>query len=138
MIQEIIDRLGSVAELKLVGGAAAFQAAAEKNPNLTPCAFVFPLEEDAAPNQNVNIVLQRVTAKVAVMLVVRNVSDAQGVAAGLDMTVLRQAVKASLLGWQPNAECDPLQRGAANLMLFKDGYMWWQDVYVTAFYDRSM
>lgn len=138
MIPAIIARLAAaVPELKHVGGAVAFQQAAENNPTITPCAFVFPLEETPAPSELACSVIQRVSATVSVMLVVRNVSDAQGVAAQQDLEVLRRAVKRCLLGWAPLDEHDPLERGPGSLMAFKDGHMWWQDIYGTIFYDRS-
>lgn len=138
MINEIIARLASVPALKQVGGAADFQSAAESNPTVTPCAFVIPLQENPQSNELANFVIQRVTATIGVMLVVRNVADQHGVAAQQDLAMLRQAVKDALLGWQPSDSCDPLERGPSNLLVFKDGHMWWQDIYVTTFYDRSI
>ena len=138
MIVETIERLKSVVELKFVGGSADFQKAAESNPKVTPCAFVFPLEEQPGASQLVDVVIQRVAAAMSVMLVVRNVSDTYGVAAQQDLARLRKAIKESLLGWVPLEGHDPFERGPSNLMVFKDGYMWWQDVYTTAFYDRSV
>lgn len=140
MIAEIRTRLedNKVAlGLKLVGAAADFQAAAESNPGATPAAYVIPLEEAPNPNQLDNLVIQRVVASVGIILAVRNVSDVTGKASELDMTTLRTAIKALLLGWSPATGHDPLERGRGHLLAFRDSHMWWQDTYITAYYDRS-
>lgn len=139
MIDEVIARLeSSVPLLKMTGGAAQFQTAAETNPRATPAAFVIPLGEDPGASAMGDMVIQRVAASIGVILVVRNVSDIKGEAARQDMEALRAAVKASLLGWQPSSEYDPLVRGRSNLLLFKDMHMWWQDIYTTSYIDRSV
>ena len=141
MIAEIIQRLedNKVAlGLKLVGGSVAFQAAAEANPTATPAAFVIPINENPAPGAAVSIVIQRVEVGVGVVLVVNNASDHQGAAAGVDMVTLTKAVRAVLLGWQPTGDLDPIERGPGALLAFRDGHMWWQDIYTSAYYDRSV
>ena len=139
MIDAVIARLqSSVSLLKMTGGAAQFQKAAEAAPKVTPAAFVIPLGEDPGASAMGDQVIQRVTANLGVILVVRNVSDVKGEAALQDMETLRKAVKDILLGWQPSSEYDPLVRGRSNLLLFKDMHMWWQDIYTTSYIDRSV
>lgn len=123
--------------LLLVGGAAEFQAAVAANPSATPAVYVIELDEFAGKNQVAPDVHQRVVAIFGVVHVVRNVSDAKGEAARRDMESLRGATKAKLLGWPPAAGYDALERGRSHLLTFRDGHMWWQDAYTTAFYDRS-
>jgi hypothetical protein len=140
MIAAIVARLEATKAqtgLKRVGGAAAFQAAVETNPAAVPAAYVFTLDETAGPNPVAPDVIQRVSASIGVVLVARNLSDAKGAAAGQDMETLRAAVKAVLLGWSPAEGHDPLERGRAHLLAFRDGHMWWQDAYTTAYFDRS-
>ena len=139
MIAETIARLqADVPTLKLVAGAAGFQKASETNPAATPAAFVFLVRDVAGPNPVAPDVHQRVGAEIAVVLVIKNVADPQGNAAGQDMDTLRGEVKAVLLGWPPAAGCDALERGTGNLLAFREGHLWWQDTYNTAFYDRSV
>lgn len=139
MISETIGRIrDNVGTVKLIGGAAQFQAAAQANPRAVPAVFVIPLEENPSPNEVDSFVIQRVAVTIGVILVVRNVSDTTGEAAGEDMETLRKAVKDQLLGWQPSAEYDPLERGRSGLLTFKDSHMWWQDIYLTTFIDRSV
>ena len=138
MIADIVTRLqATVPALKLVGGAALFQSAAEHNPKATPAAYVIPLAEDPAPNHMGNVLIQRVTLRVGVILVTRNLADATGAAASQDMGLMRKLVKAQLYGWQPSSELDPLERGRSGLLAFRDGHMWWQDIYVTSTLDKS-
>lgn len=138
MIDELIAQLRTVPALKLVGGAVDLQAAAEEEPTITPAAFVIPLEENPGANELGNFVMQRVAVAVGVVLVVRNLTDTKGAAATVDMEALRQSTKAVLLGFAPNDACDPLERGQSALLAFKEGHMWWQDIYITAYYDRSV
>lgn len=139
MIADFVAYLqASVPALKQVGAAAQFQSAVESNPKATPAAFVISLGDDPGASAMADQIIQRVATTLGVVLVVRNLSDSKGVAAGEDMEALRAAVKAALLGWQPAPEYDPLQRGRGTLLAFKDGHMWWQDIYLTASYDRSV
>jgi hypothetical protein len=139
VIAETIARLQElVPTLKLVGGAAGFQKASETNPAATPAAFVFLARDVAGPNPVAPDVHQRVDAEIAVVLVIKNISDAQGNAASQDMETLRREVKAVLLGWPPATGYDALERGPGNLLAFRDGHLWWQDIYKTAYYDRSV
>jgi hypothetical protein len=139
MIDPVVTRLrDTVPALKLVGGAADFQNAAESKPKVTPAAFVIPLEEMPSPNSMGNVVIQRVAARIGVVWVVRNVSDTKGVQAKDDLDVLRKAGKDALLGWSPSGGFAPFERGPSALLAFRDGHMWWQDIYQTSFYDRSV
>jgi hypothetical protein len=138
MIDAIKARLTqNVPAIKFVGEAADFQSAAENNPKTTPACFVIPMDETPAPNQMGDIVIQRVRATVGIVLVVRNLTDAKGVAARVDMAALRKQVKDQVYGWQATPQLDPFERGNSHLLAFRDGHMWWQDLYITAFYDRS-
>lgn len=140
MINELILRIRElVPEAKFVGEAADFQSAVESNPIDTPAVFVVELEETAAPSQFSDVVVsQRVRAAVGIVLVVKNLSDAKGVAARGELRALRQLVKDQVFGWQAAAMYDPFERGHSHLLAFRDGHVWWQDQYLTSFYDRSV
>jgi hypothetical protein len=75
---------------------------------------------------------QRVPATVGVAICVRNVADAKGSGASLDLDTVRLAVRQSLLGWSPPG-CDPVQFDSGALLGFKSGYLWWQDIYRTTY-----
>lgn len=129
----------TVPQLKLVGGGPEFQVVGDKgsNPAATPAAYVFLLAENPQPNEWADIVQQRVQAAVSVVLVVRNVGDSTGEKAMVDLDGLRKLVKSQVFGWQASPELDPFTRGRGELLTFRDGHVWWQDAYLTAYIDRS-
>lgn len=139
MIEALKARIkATVPEIKFVGEAADFQSAAESNPKVTPACFVIPLEEMPAPNQMGDILIQKVQATVGIVLVVRNLSDSKGAAARLSMDAIRKLVKDQVYGWQALPALDPFERGSSHLLAFRDGHVWWQDIYLTSYYDRSV
>lgn len=129
----------TVPELKLIGGAADFQAAADSNPNATPACFVFLMDEN--PGKPVtDVLMQNVRVSVGITFVVKNVKDAKGAASTASLDALRKKVKDQVFGWSPNIEpeYDPFERGACRLLAFRDGHVWWQDLYLTSYLDRSL
>ncbi len=128
------DELGGV--LKLVGGALDFAAASEAQPAAMPAAYVMLLREVPSPSDVANGVVQKIGASLGVVLALKNVSDTKGAVAQVDLAALRKLVQASLLGWSPT-DAEPLERGPGTLLAFKNGVLWWQDVYLTNIYARS-
>ena len=59
-------------------------------------------------------------------------ADAKGAAANVDLEALRAAVRTALLGWSAPS-CDPFEFAAGGLLAFRDGFLWWQDAYRTAY-----
>lgn len=139
MIAAVLARLRAEcgAVIKVIGGAADFQQATAAAPTDTPAAYVLQLPEAPRPGQFVGDGIQRVDASVAVVVVCRNVSDAKGAAASADIGALRDAVKSALMGWQPGTGIAPLERGRGEPMAFGNGLMWWQDAYVSYFFERA-
>ncbi len=137
MIKALVTRIkATVPELKLVGEAADFQAAAENNPLATPCCFVFLMDETPGRSAT-DVLLQKVEATVGIVFVVKNLKDTKGAAARDALDELRKKVKDQVFGWQASTEFDPFERGASRLLAFRDGHAWWQDLYLTSYYDRS-
>ena len=75
------------------------------------------------------------TVALGIVMAVRNVADPKGNAASVDMEALRIAVRTALLGWNATGT-DPFEFAAGGLLAFRDGHLWWQDSYRTA-YDIS-
>lgn len=135
MIAETIARIEAdkaALGLKLVGGAAEFQAAAKVNPTAVPAAFVFRNSERAGGSPTYSRTRQKVSSEVSVVLVAKNAADPKGAAAGADIEALRAAVRTRLLGWSP-AGCDPLRFASGSLLAFRDGHLWWVDAYHTEY-----
>ena len=126
----------TVEQLRLVGGSIEFEAAAASAPAVMPAAFVIPLGEDPRPSQGANFIRQQIRTSLGVVLAVKNVADTKGEAAQADLTTLRIAVQAALLGWSPT-DAEPLERGAGRLLGFKNSVLNWQDVYHTNIYARG-
>lgn len=138
MIDAIVQRLkDAVPTLKLIGTEVDVHASMLNNPRATPAAFVWELSEDPGPCET-SIMQQRVEVVVGVSLVVRNVADANGTAARIGMKPLRLAVRDALGGWTPNADYDSLTLGPSQYLDFKDGYLWWQLSFRTAYFYRSI
>lgn len=138
MINALKERIKqTVPELKFVGEAADFQAAAESNPLATPACFVFLMDERPGRSQT-DVLVQQVEATVGIAFVVKNLKDTKGAAARGALDDLRRKVKEQIFGWQASVEFDPFERGASRLLAFRDGHVWWQDLYLTSYYDRSL
>jgi hypothetical protein len=139
MNEQIVARIkANVPIVKQVGEAADFQTAVENNPKVTPACFVISLAEQPELPAFADLMQQTVRVAVGVVIVIKNVADVSGAAAKVNLDAVRNQVKDQLFGWVPAPGFDPLSRGASNLLVFKDGYMWWQDVYLTSYFDRSV
>jgi len=53
------------------------------------------------------------------------------------MDALRGQVRAALLGWSIDPEHELLARRQSTLAGFRDGHMWWQETWTTAYYDEG-
>lgn len=132
MIGLLITRLTGTAPLKLVAGAADFATAAETKPAALAAAYVLPLHEAAGANQLDCAVMQMVSVSFGIAYAVANVADAKGKAALTALEQVRQAGRDKLLGWAPEG-ADPLEYGGGALLGFKNGVVWWQDIYTTQY-----
>lgn len=133
----VIDRLRDrVTELRVVAGAAAITAAQE-DLKTTPAAYVIPLGEQAARNALVGGGhSQQVSVRFGVVLAARNVRDARGQAGHEELERLREAAKSALIGWAPDADHDPIELARGQLLALTDTILWWQDEYLTSYYER--
>lgn len=140
MIAETVARLiAEVPDLAMVSGAAEFQRVAESsaNPKAVPAAFVLPQDELPGARRFSGDDIQKVSVSMAIVLVIRNVTDTKGGAALDALKPLRDAVKLALLGWVPVDGYTSLSRGQASLLAFRDGHLWWQDTYYSSFFERK-
>ncbi len=138
MIEAFETRLREIVELKLVAGSVAFASAAESKPAALPAAYVLPLQEDPSANELGDIgVMQLVRATFGIAYAVANVADGKGRAASIDLQALRRLGMAKLLGWVPADECSPLGYGGGAVLGFKNGVLWWQDIFAADFVIKS-
>jgi len=112
---------------------AALSAAAA--PKAYPAAYVLPLAERAAPNEFGGAHLQKVTARVAVELMVKHAGqEAGGAAASESLEDLRDSVLGALLGWSPGAGFDTFDFASGRLVSIDPGFVVWRDEFDTNFH----
>lgn len=89
-------------------------------------AYVFVAAERADPDERGYAgVLQRVTTEVSVIVAARNVAGtgaAQGFAGLADLEAAKAAVKAALIGWQPDGADDLITYAGGDLLEAIDGH----------------
>ncbi len=119
-----------------IGGAADL-AAIEDSAVTPPAVFLVLLSDQPASNPFAGEFVQHVVVRFGAVLVIENLIDHTGTAAGSELTVRRGEVRAALAGWSPHADLGYAQRGAGALLKFADGRMYWMDEYVTDFYERQ-
>lgn len=128
MIAEIIERLRDVAELKLVAGLAEWSAL-DAPPLLMPACYVTPYTTDTTPNGlAAGGFRQSLTETAQIFTIVRNLRDARGAAAALDLVALRDLVRVRLVGWKPGTDWEQLELGAGRLFEMEDGVAVWRDL----------
>lgn len=138
MLQTIIDRLNEqVPDFQGRVAGAAELAAALNGLVKCPVAFVLLADETSSRNELVTALSQRVEVRFGVVLVIRNVADARGKAAAVDLDVIRLQVMVALLNWQPSADHEPVQHVAGKLDNYDDQTLWWADTFTTTFYRRA-
>ncbi|TXI00296.1 MAG: hypothetical protein E6Q76_18655 [Rhizobium sp.] len=101
-------------------------------PPATPAAYVFISGENSAENERINgPLLQRTSADVSVVIITENSGTPDDVAR--DIEQLKKFVRKRLLGFTPT-EADPLEHIVGKIQQVKDGMVWFEDVFGTAFY----
>ena len=137
LVSDVITRLEAIDEppFRIVDGAAAFSAVKDK-PRALPAAYVFVKEEASSPTERMTgPVLQRVETDLAVLIIAGNVSDARGAAASADIDVLKDAVRAALVGFVPDASNgEPMQHLSGQLVKVTGGTVWFEDLYAAVTY----
>lgn len=119
----------TAAVFKAVEGLAEL-AALSGPPIVKPAAYVFPLREDAEPNESIGRYSQKLDVTIGVMIFAQNLRDATGAAALEDIGLLRLAVRDVLFGWTPPG-WQPLQLGSGALVDASGGVIQWQDSFST-------
>lgn len=115
-------------------GDAIGLAAVRDRPPTSPAAYVVPIREVSGDNSRMTGVLQRTEIDVGVVIIVDNVSDSLGAAAGEDLEVLKKAVRKALTGWQPASAEDVVTHVSGELTNARGGTVWWEEVFATAYY----
>lgn len=124
-------------QLHTIEGAAAFAAVLDSQSFRAPSAYLVPLAEQGEASQTYNPVMQRRGMQFGVVWVVQNLYDGQGEAAQTELVAIRDLGFASLIGWEPDGNHEPVQFVRGDLMDFNNQFLLWQDVFATATYLRG-
>ncbi|MCR5855994.1 hypothetical protein [Mesorhizobium sp. J428] len=136
-VASIIERLkpDTDAMFAIVEGAGGWAALNGKLPTARPAAYVVTLKEAGGDNERMTgPVMQKLESDIAVIIVTDNVSDPIGGAASDDIEVLKQWVRARLLGFTPAGADEPLIFVSGELLQTRNGSVWWEDVFGNAAY----
>ena len=132
IVQEVITRLTAApTPFALVEGAGQF-AQVRDRPNGSPAAFVFVKEEASGENSRMSGGhLQEMQMDLAVSLFTDNAADANGEAAAADIEAIKAFVRSRLVGWKPASAELPLSHVSGQVIGFKSGGIWFEDLYST-------
>jgi len=114
-------------------GTLADLAALADVPRSTPCAYVVPLDEQAAQSETIGSSVQLHEASIGVLIVARHAGDASGARGSAVLHDLRQAVHGAIVGWSP-PECHSrlaFTRGSLDDTL-PGGTVIWRDEFVVS------
>jgi len=124
-------------EITTVGGAAKLMAAMSQPPSGIS-AWVIPTSERAEANGIHSGVAQRVTAGVAVLLMLRaDPADDTGALVYDALVPVRDSLNAALSGFVPFVGADPMIYVGGEIYEIHAGALMWQDDFETAYYRRS-
>lgn len=133
-----IDRLTAELSGQVLDVRGTAELAIEKlNTPRTPAIWVAPVHASAARGSGVPM-RQRVTARVAVVMVVRNARDATGETGHQALETLRDAVLSALFGWTPPDAEAGAHYVRGRLIDFTASTLWWQDEFETDYWLREV
>jgi hypothetical protein len=132
MLAAVVTRLKDCRELRAVEGIIGLSAV-KGVPPATPCAFVFPQAESAAPSATYLATDQTVSQTFGVLLILRSAGDLKGVKAADVIDGWRNAINALLAGWQPPEAETPIEYAGGALVDIVDDSVWWLLRYRNAF-----
>lgn len=135
IIADVMDRLKQAGSPFILVEGANELAEVTDRPTNTPVAYVFVSGETSSDNERVTgPLLQRTAVDVSVVIVTENAAGADS--AARDIEQLKSWVRAKLLGFTP-ADADPLEHITGKLQQARDGMVWFEDVFGTAFYQEE-
>lgn len=99
-----------------VAGAAEFKRLPENSTLPVPAAFVIPLDDEPEINRSQTGYRQIIRDVFAVVVVLSNVADERGQAAGTALHDIRAELFRALLGWNPEPEYDGIEYEGGQLL----------------------
>lgn len=134
--KQLQDKIKSgTSSFKEVSGAASLAAVLAGRVNPNSC-YLFKDKKTTTESSMINIVNQRVTEQIAIVIVVRNVTDQKGEDASDISEGLQDEIQAKLLGWTPEGY-EPLEHSGGSLVSLTNGFYIWKESYKTSHYIRG-
>lgn len=110
-----------------VSGAAEFKALSENAKLKLPAAYVVPAEDTTGEQKSQTDYWQSLTEGFAVIIALDNRRDLRGQAAAFDaVDDIRAGIWKALLGWQPDADADPISYAGGQLLDMERGVLLYQ------------
>ncbi|MDQ0454715.1 phage tail terminator protein [Rhizobium paknamense] len=135
IVFEIIDRLKQAGTPFVIVEGANELAQVKDRPGNAPAAYVFVSGEASEDNQRATgPILQRTAVDISVVIITENAGGAED--AARDIETLKAFARNRLLGFTP-ADAEPLEHITGRLQQAKDGMVWFEDVFGTAFYQEE-
>lgn len=131
-IAEQVTDFGLVAIASNLGAAMAAL-------DVVPAAFIIRASRTADPNTlETGGFSQRLTESYSVLIAGRATGDVSGEITSLAIEAMSQAVMSALIGWEPDADHDPMEyTGGALAEWTEPALMLWMDDFQTARYLRA-
>jgi hypothetical protein len=108
-------------------------ASTEPNAVTPPCAFVVPINEKTVDSKGA---LQNAVHQIAIVTVVRNVSDVRGGEAYLELKAMRSSVKKALIRWHPETGAGMVKHLDGTANYFDDFIVSWIDRFECDYSER--
>lgn len=127
---------GASLGFKEVAGAADLKSILEGRVSYPGC-YIYRERNLVTPNKGGNFISQLKTQSIALIVTTRNVQDVRG---GINADACEDycdLIEAQLLGWQPSTYYTPIEYSGGGLVLLKDGFHYWRDVYQASVTIRS-
>lgn len=100
-----------------------------------PACYIAPGQESASADQMIGRTSQRVSETFGVWIAVGNGASATGTQAQAEIKALADAVRAALIGWQPDAAYIPIELVSAGPIQWDDDQtLFWPEIYRTEYY----
>lgn len=126
----------NVSQFKEVSGAASLEAVMARRVNAPGC-YVFRYSNQVGPNKSVNLVSQAVYETVGCLIVTHNVADNLYENADDESEQYCGLVRDVLFGQVLAEGYAPMEYGGGRLVGFKDGFLYWLELYRAQSFWRS-
>lgn len=125
---------GQVPQFTAVTGMAEL-VAASGIVRRKPACYIAPGQETASPDEMIGRTTQRVAETFGIWIAVSNGASATGLAAQSEIKQLSDAVRAALIGWQPDPAYLPIELVSAGPIQWDDDQtLFWPEIYRTEYY----